>query len=1102
MVTEGVDGVRRSVLLVCVDAAQVDAYNACSEEDNPAGGAGLGLVLQKKAHGVAGESGVLVGHVITGSVADLSGRIGLYDRVLQIDGVPVSDAADVKEVQKQLYREQGQRINLVIAKAAFAPPTEGRDMLEHVELVAAPVLGLQRAAAARKYRHILQKAAAACRARRNIPGVPAPVFFDIPRKAPLNPLPGAHFDASPPAAAPPAKGEERQDGEALRSVDDAALARALPLAPAPPVTASSGSALSFWAAEGTGGHAGKVCQTGAQNASAASSSPPPIPPRSAQDWEALIDQELEPRPAPSPPPRDALTSGERRRHKRSTGWFDSFLMPPPPILATKVSPPTAKTSASHSSRAKMSHKNGMSCGWTGQAFAESAGSKGHRNKIPSAQKTFQVATTSKFAILEPASSGAMSTGDKAAQHVTQQLPAVPESVTESPPAISTWSSTTQIVPPSAAGGGSVAGACSKADTASDPIGPERKPMPPATVGDEMMSVDTALRLRLAISKDVRDQGSAAAMKGELLCPDTLQPLHLPAGTSAHAKGLNESPWSQTGNSETSSRAKAPTETGNTVTGTCKQETGVRETHVVSAVDRRIDMDAASVSATTSVSAPDMLQPSEQGVPAKPAAEEAVRDAALEPLTPGTPSAISQPAARTHPLPQLRSDLDLGPSIAAEEGYGGAGVLAAVDSMTVDRSLAMLRKTPSVSPTKHHDSEGSRNTSRERTPSSPPSILVSPKKKDGTHAASNERGPKGRSPQPADRQVTFSDLQDTQQVTEINGSGGRGRDGLLERSERISGESAAEWKPHTTSQARGAAFSSTSSSSSSSIDVFDPARQVSSEGGVEIASSGLEDTIQIQAEAVRLVFEDRARGIERYYREFPVDEAAALSVQAVHTTDTPGSGAAARPAASKDVGPAAALLDLQTTQRLAFLSAFDCSVVGNLFDAFDVDGDGVLSQAEGKKLLTQWLKGAQLHLLSVLEKLVAGLVTCKIRMGLAMSRLLDTQAGEDDEDVEWVLEKTEMTCGIHLSPHDTSVDLKAQERGKTKASLVIVNFGPRLEPLLNGLSVETMYKSVLLPMHGSENGVEKSQFLESFVDYLEGYFGVHFILRQLLARDAS
>ena len=89
MVTEGVDGVRRSIVLVCVDAAQVDAYNACSEQDNPAGGAGLGLVLQKKADGVAGESGVLVGHVITGSVADLSGRIGLYDRVLKIDDVPV-----------------------------------------------------------------------------------------------------------------------------------------------------------------------------------------------------------------------------------------------------------------------------------------------------------------------------------------------------------------------------------------------------------------------------------------------------------------------------------------------------------------------------------------------------------------------------------------------------------------------------------------------------------------------------------------------------------------------------------------------------------------------------------------------------------------------------------------------------------------------------------------------------------------------------------------------------------------------------------------------------------------------------------------------------
>ena len=47
------------------------------------------------------------------------------------------------------------------------------------------------------------------------------------------------------------------------------------------------------------------------------------------------------------------------------------------------------------------------------------------------------------------------------------------------------------------------------------------------------------------------------------------------------------------------------------------------------------------------------------------------------------------------------------------------------------------------------------------------------------------------------------------------------------------------------------------------------------------------------------------------------------------------------------------------------------IVERLFSAFDEDEDGVLSGTEGRALLQHWLKGAHLHLLSLLHSLLAG-----------------------------------------------------------------------------------------------------------------------------------
>jgi hypothetical protein len=144
----------------------------------------------------------------------------------------------------------------------------------------------------------------------------------------------------------------------------------------------------------------------------------------------------------------------------------------------------------------------------------------------------------------------------------------------------------------------------------------------------------------------------------------------------------------------------------------------------------------------------------------------------------------------------------------------------------------------------------------------------------------------------------------------------------------------------------------------------------------------------QPEAVRKLFLDRQRAIERYYLNFPVDDAVALTREAVKT------------------GAVQPLLDFQRAELMALVDAYDRLVLENVFDAFDLDSDGVISEEEGTALLSLWLKGAHLHLLPVLHSLVAGLVSSKMRMVLAFGRDADQRNNANmwgqDSDVAWVL----------------------------------------------------------------------------------------------------
>lgn len=245
----------------------------------------------------------------------------------------------------------------------------------------------------------------------------------------------------------------------------------------------------------------------------------------------------------------------------------------------------------------------------------------------------------------------------------------------------------------------------------------------------------------------------------------------------------------------------------------------------------------------------------------------------------------------------------------------------------------------------------------------------------------------------------------------------------------------------------------------------------------------------QPEAVRKMFLDRTRAIERYYLNFPVDDAVALTRQAMKTGDS-------QP-----------LLDFQRAELMALVDAYDRYVLENVFDAFDLDSDGVISEEEGLALLALWLKGAHLHLLPVLHSLVAGLVSTKVRMAVALGRDTDVTTDQgagggrstwgQDDDVAWVLRHfPEPWCA-----NKHAVYVKTQEQGEARASQLLSSVGARLSPLIllhqSPQGLQAMHRAVLQPMHRGQAGVTRRVFVDSFADYLEGYFGLHRILQHLV-----
>jgi len=132
MLTEGLDGVRRTVVLIKIVAPYFEAPGADEGAGAPAK-LDLGVVLDKSHH---------VSLVKVGSAADVSGHLSLHDRLLEVDSIPLPPACDPQEVQRMLRREPGQRLQLLVAKADFKPPSPQSDGAnrEHVEIVAAPAL--------------------------------------------------------------------------------------------------------------------------------------------------------------------------------------------------------------------------------------------------------------------------------------------------------------------------------------------------------------------------------------------------------------------------------------------------------------------------------------------------------------------------------------------------------------------------------------------------------------------------------------------------------------------------------------------------------------------------------------------------------------------------------------------------------------------------------------------------------------------------------------------------------------------------------------------------------------------------------------------------
>eukprot|EP00277_Geminigera_cryophila_P037743 CAMPEP_0173101116 /NCGR_PEP_ID=MMETSP1102-20130122/36630_1 /TAXON_ID=49646 /ORGANISM="Geminigera sp., Strain Caron Lab Isolate" /LENGTH=321 /DNA_ID=CAMNT_0013994733 /DNA_START=16 /DNA_END=979 /DNA_ORIENTATION=+ len=166
LVSDGLDGVRRQVLLIKTDTAAFEGS---------IGKIDFGIILDNLFR---------VSVVLRGSAAALSGAIAQYDRLLSIDGVPLPPSTTQQEAQALLKRETGQRIGLLFEKAAFQPPSPdgapGNCVL--VYLVNGAVLDPARATAVQNYRRTLKLAAREARSRKSSAapeGVPPPVFWGI-----------------------------------------------------------------------------------------------------------------------------------------------------------------------------------------------------------------------------------------------------------------------------------------------------------------------------------------------------------------------------------------------------------------------------------------------------------------------------------------------------------------------------------------------------------------------------------------------------------------------------------------------------------------------------------------------------------------------------------------------------------------------------------------------------------------------------------------------------------------------------------------------------------------------------------------------------------
>ena len=149
MQTEGLDGVRRTVVLIKIVAPYFEAPG--NESTGVPDKIDLGVVLDKSHH---------VSLVKVGSAADVSGHLSLHDRVLEVDSVPLPPSCDPQEVQRMLRREPGRRLQLLVAKADFKPPSPQSDGAnrEHVEMVAAPALDDVCRSQVLKYRQYLAQA--------------------------------------------------------------------------------------------------------------------------------------------------------------------------------------------------------------------------------------------------------------------------------------------------------------------------------------------------------------------------------------------------------------------------------------------------------------------------------------------------------------------------------------------------------------------------------------------------------------------------------------------------------------------------------------------------------------------------------------------------------------------------------------------------------------------------------------------------------------------------------------------------------------------------------------------------------------------------------